>query len=897
MQVPTYNVLFIDDHHHRYLPGFQPVAATMGIELYATHSASDGLDFLADYAPIINAVILDLRFPEGEMQGIKALQEIKRKYEYLPVVILTESDSAEAISLVVTCMKEGAYNYVGKGKGAVYLFQVVETAIQQQQVQLRLRSKSTPPETEPQFTTLTQRCLYGTFTERTMFGFELVSINKPSSHSEAAQLHKAALRWHENLLKSISYIYRDEIQLNLKYQTEGNKVRCRLIFTVYAEDEASTIRRVNNLQHDITTFFATATIDTIQPYFFEPIQDKAFLSRVHELPSQYQYTVFYRKPIKVKTTQSIGFNSYSKTTKNDDYQPDEVFPPADKSTFDPELFRALLNQKEDTEIDVQLIPKRLLKQEIDLIRQVVTNPSSIRASNLTQDEHLQLVTHLQKLIAANDHTFMVSVVLKSAEAYGGQHLKTGIFNYFFSQPDVVYSARKPEALWRYSTVEGIQNQLSFFYDIQEAIQAFHLPFPETSDLHGIKMQSYAFQLLPDNLSQSGIELGRKNKIGSQHTIRLSEDSLARHLYITGQTGTGKSTLLKTMIADCLTKNKGFTVIDPHGDLFDDVMKMIPKNKQQKVFILNTTDASNSVALNPLHYDEKMPQAKSLVINEMLRAFASLYNMKEAGGPMFETYFKNSLLLLMDEAVQARFGKGTLSEASKIFNNDDYRRQLLNTCENQSVIDFFRTAEAQTGEQVFANFALYITSKLTRFVEDYYLAPFLSSKKANIDFRKLIDEGNILLVKMDKGLIGADNTRLLGQIVLSKLFIAGMSRTNTSIEKRKPHSIFVDEFQNFVNGDVGDALSEVRKYGLSLILANQTLGQLNDYLLQSLLGNVGSLVFFRPGINDYEKIRHYLEPDFNREDVLKLPNFNCIARLMIDHVPSDPFVFQTKLDKI
>lgn len=147
--------------------------------------------------------------------------------------------------------------------------------------------------------------------------------------------------------------------------------------------------------------------------------------------------------------------------------------------------------------------------------------------------------------------------------------------------------------------------------------------------------------------------------------------------------------------------------------------------------------------------------------------------------------------------------------------------------------------------------------------------------------------------MDKGFIGADNTSLLGQILLSNLFMAGMSRTDIKIEERKPHYIFIDEFQNFVKGDAGNALSEVRKYGLNLILANQTLGQLDDYLLQSLLGNVGSLVFFRPGINDYEKVRHYLEPDFKREDVLKLPNFNCIARLMIDNVPSGPFVFQTK----
>jgi type IV secretory pathway TraG/TraD family ATPase VirD4 len=229
---------------------------------------------------------------------------------------------------------------------------------------------------------------------------------------------------------------------------------------------------------------------------------------------------------------------------------------------------------------------------------------------------------------------------------------------------------------------------------------------------------------------------------------------------------------------------------------------------------------------------------------------------------------------------------------KIFQNTDFRNLLIKDCANETVKNFFKTALATTGEQAFANFALYVTSKLTRFVEDYYLSPLLTSKKRNIDFRKILDEGNILLVKMDKGLIGTDNTGLLGRIVLGNIIRAGMSRTGTAKEDRRPYNVFIDEFQNFIRSDAGSALSEVRKYGLRLVLANQTLGQLNDYTIQSLLGNVGSLVFFRPGINDYEKIKHYLEPDFRRQDVLKLPNFNCIARLLVDNIPSDPFVFET-----
>ena len=432
--------------------------------------------------------------------------------------------------------------------------------------------------------------------------------------------------------------------------------------------------------------------------------------------------------------------------------------------------------------------------------------------------------------------------------------------------------------------------LPFFYNLNDVIQTFRLPMPCNNILPDIQQQAGIFFHVPTNLTAEGILLGKKKLNNNIIDIRIQSNALTKHLYIMGQTGTGKSTLIKTMVADCLKSNCGFTVIDPHGDLYDEVYNFIPADK---LITINSLSES-SCGINPLRYDKRMPQAKSLIINELIRIFGSLYDMKTAGGPMFETYFKHGLLLIMDEGVEEKFGERNLNDLVKLFFNQPYRSELLRGCREESVINFFNTAENTTGEQVFANFAIYITSKLNRFVDDYYLAPLLSGKRENINFRQLIDDGKIMLVKLEKGLIGNDNTSLLGQIILSNIILAGMSRTGTKINERKPHYIFIDEFQNFVKSDIGSALSEVRKYGLNLVLANQTLGQLDDYLIQSLLGNVGSMVFFRPGINDYEKIKHYLEPHFQKEDVLRLPNFNCIARLMIDNIPSEPFVFQTTI---
>lgn len=427
------------------------------------------------------------------------------------------------------------------------------------------------------------------------------------------------------------------------------------------------------------------------------------------------------------------------------------------------------------------------------------------------------------------------------------------------------------------------------------MQAFRLPLPAEKEMPGLAIQDFAFQQLPRLPDEEGLLIGQKVTGAGKKPIRLSTTALSRHLYIMGQTGTGKSTLLKTMIADCIKRGMGFTIIDPHGDLFSDVYQMLPAAKRKKISIIDPADPENTMGIDPLQYDEDDPQSKSLVINELMRTISSFYDMKVAGGPMFEIYFKNAMQLLLNSGVRQKFGHLTLVDFCRIFFEPDFRKALLSVCDERAVNRFFELVVKTSGDQAFENFAPYITSKINRFVEDYYLQPLVTQKNKRIQFKKLLSAGQILLVRMDKGKIGADNTSLLGQLVLSQLFMAGMSRSGINQEKRKPYYIFIDEFQNFMRGDVGTALAEMRKYGLALVLANQTLGQLDNYLVEAVLGNAGNLVFFRPGINDYPKIQHYLEPEFTRQHVLKLPNFNCIARLLVNNVPSDPFVFQTAYD--
>ncbi len=909
MEQSRRNILFIDDHSNEYLSTLEIASKATGFNLFSADNVLEGLEFLEDYATAMDAVILDLGFPKGEMQGTEALQKIKKKYEYLPVIMLTDSDSAADIDKVVQCMKMGAYDYVGKKTlNPVYLFQLVENALQQSRLVSYAKAANKPATASHTFFTVEQDYVYGRFRKRALFGFELSSVSKPADEKEEMALKLNAIAWHENLLKSVSTPFRDSLQINLKYIAENGSLKCRIIFSLYAEDDEKLKQRIADTQHDVKAFFNNGNGDKSNPYLFECISDEHVLINALEFSSGYKYNLFFRSPLKAKTGGSIGFNTSPKNADGPKilgkiplYQPDELFPIPTELNFDNELFRALSLQQHYTEIDVQLMPKSLMLEEVDFLRQVAKNSSLIQNSQYNQKEAEWFADYLNKFIATANDKFLISVLLKRKGGQVQQHVKTAVQNYFFGSASVQSNFRDADKIMRFKTeAEGNTNQLPFFYSLHQAIQAFRLPLPDSKAPEGIASQPVSFTQIPKNLPANGILLGEKKTVNGRTPIKISEEALARHLYIMGQTGTGKSTLLKTMIADCLQKNQGFALIDPHGDLFDEVQKLIPKNKRNKLVVLNTTDPENSAKHNPIGYDENNPQSKSLVINELIRIFKTLYDMYHQGGSMFEQYFKNGLMLIMDEAVEEKFGKQTILNFVDLFFIADFRKKLLATCKNRRVVEFFEHAHKTSGEQAFENFGPYITSKLTRFTDDEFLTPIITSKKGNINFRKLIDDGNILLVKMDKGLIGADNVSMLGQMLVSSIVLAAMSRANMDKNERKPFYLFIDEFQNFIKGDISSALSEVRKYGLRLILANQTLSQLNDRssdqnLVESLMGNVGSMIFFRPGINDYEKIKHYLEPEFTREDVLKLPNFNSIARLLIDNIPSAPFVFQNKYE--
>ena len=424
-----------------------------------------------------------------------------------------------------------------------------------------------------------------------------------------------------------------------------------------------------------------------------------------------------------------------------------------------------------------------------------------------------------------------------------------------------------------------------------ATRLFRFPAPAMSEVPGVSRLHPASRHVPSSLPGEGPLLGRKKDSRKNKEVRLHPEDMFHHVYVLGQTGTGKTTMLGSMIEERLKAGAGVGLIDPHGDLYDQVRRAVPAGRQGDVVLFDPTDPGNDAALNLLEYDPERPRQRSRLINELFQIFDQEYDLKRTGGPMFEKYMRGALLLVMDDPREP----GTLLDVVRLFQDEEYRETLLQACDNERVVQFWRQAEStpDTGDLPSPNnMAIYVTSKLSRFVDDDYLRSLVNQRHSTLDFRQVIDSGKILLVKMQKGRLGQIGIRMFGTIIVTRLMMAALTREEIPEEERRDFYLFVDEFQNFTTPTIANLLSEARKYRLSLTLANQTLYQLENEIADAVLGNAGSLVALRPGVKDFGRIEPYVSPPFSREEITNLPNYTAVGRLLVGGEPTRPFLFET-----
>ncbi len=423
---------------------------------------------------------------------------------------------------------------------------------------------------------------------------------------------------------------------------------------------------------------------------------------------------------------------------------------------------------------------------------------------------------------------------------------------------------------------------------EEVASIFHFPISVTSTPK-IKWLKSGAAPPPVNIPKEGILLGYSDYRGVKTDIRITDKDRRRHMYVVGQTGTGKSVFLQNMAKLDAKEGKGFCIIDPHGDLVEDVLSAIPRERADDVIVFDPSDVGRPIGLNMLEYDVNRPEQKTFVINEMIGIFDQLYDLKSTGGPMFEQYMRNAMLLIMDDPSTG----STLMEISKVLADESFRKLKLSKCKNPIVRDFWlKEAEKAGGEAALANMVPYITSKLTTFISNDIMRPIIAQQQSGLNFREIMDEGKILLVNLSKGKIGEINARLLGMVIVGKLLMAGLSRVDTPEEDRRDFYLYLDEFQNVTTNSIAQILSEARKYKLDMILAHQFIGQLKDEVSKAVFGNVGSMISFRVGPEDADFLEKQFAPIFTANDLMNVDNFNCFTRLLVNNELTKPFNMKT-----
>ncbi len=417
---------------------------------------------------------------------------------------------------------------------------------------------------------------------------------------------------------------------------------------------------------------------------------------------------------------------------------------------------------------------------------------------------------------------------------------------------------------------------------------WHPPFSfiKTPELKKEKIKEF---LPPADLPKEGLILGKNIFRGKETIVRVKDDDRRRHIYIIGQTGTGKSAFLFNLAKQDILNDKGLAVLDPHGDLINDLLSVIPQERYDDVIVFDPGELSKPLGLNMLEYNPNQPEQKTFIINELIEIFEQLYDLRQVGGPMFEQYMRNALLLLMDDPEE----RATLIEVPRVFADAEFRHRLLEKCKNTLTYNFWvKEAEKAGGEAALENITPYITSKFNIFLSNDYIRPMISQKENSIDFRRVMDAGKILLVNLSKGKIGEINARLLGMIIVGKLFMASLSRTDIPQDERKDFYLYMDEFQNFTTKTISQILSEARKYRLNLTLAHQFIGQLKEDTAKAVFGNVGTKIVFRVGAEDAEKLAKEFEPSLKLIDFVQLDNFNAYISLMVNGKATLPFNIQT-----
>ena len=419
----------------------------------------------------------------------------------------------------------------------------------------------------------------------------------------------------------------------------------------------------------------------------------------------------------------------------------------------------------------------------------------------------------------------------------------------------------------------------FILNISELASVYHLPHTsvETPNIvwANAKTAEPPAQLpvltgeksIDENISAFGLT----NFRGINHQFGLRRIDRSRHVYIIGQTGAGKSGMLELLALSDIFYNQGYCIIDPHGDFAIDNLKFIPESRVKDVVYFNPADTAYPVAFNPLEYND--PSRKPNICSEVIGVLKRMFG--DSWGPRLEHILRYTLLALLDRP------STTLLDISRMLTDKEFRKETLEYCQDVTVLQFWKHEFGQWNEKQINESIAPVLNKVGAFTANPIIRNIIGQPKSSFDIRKIMDEGKILVVNLSKGLIGEDNAAILGSFLVTKVQLAAMSRSDIPrVEDRRPFYLYVDEFQNFATDSFAVILSEARKYGLNLTVANQYVAQMTDSVRDAVFGNVGTTISFRVSAEDAPILAKQFEPTFDASDLLQLNNRHFVISMIV-----------------
>lgn len=418
----------------------------------------------------------------------------------------------------------------------------------------------------------------------------------------------------------------------------------------------------------------------------------------------------------------------------------------------------------------------------------------------------------------------------------------------------------------------------------------HFPSEGVESSPQFKQSRAKYAPAPNDLPLHGTLLGENTYRNIQKKIYLTPEDRLRHFYVIGQTGTGKTTLLKNMIVQDIEQGAGVCMIDPHGTDIIDILSAIPPDRVDDVIYFDPSNMDRALGLNMLEYDKRFPEQKTFVVNELFSIFQKLYGANpESMGPMFEQYFRNATLLVLEDPDSG----STLLDISRVMSDASYRAQKLRKATNPVVVQFWQQIATKAGgEASLENIVPYIVSKFDVFTANDYMRPIIGQQHSSFHFRDIMDTKKILLVNLSKGRLGEINANLIGMIIVGKILMAALSRVDDVTKSFPPFYLYIDEFQNVTTNSISAILSEARKYKLGLTIAHQFIAQIDQNIRDAVFGNVGSIAAFRVGTEDAEIFAKQFTPICTASDLMNIENRNAYVKLLSNGSPTIPFSMHT-----